>query len=110
MSERPLTTRATRALVLADQAADALHDEFIGTEHLLLGLLAEPSPAAHILAELGVTSQRVVEVLIEARRPRPLDGGNHDQPSNAKAKMQGLHHSGERSELPMRDLVSFSDR
>lgn len=32
------------------------------------------------------------------------------QRSNAEAKLQGLHHSGERSELPERSLVSFSVR
>lgn len=39
---RPLTSRAERALGLSDAAAVDLGDEFVGTEHPLLGLLAGP--------------------------------------------------------------------
>ena len=83
MSERPFSTRATRALALADSEADALNDPFIGTEHLLLGLLAEKTgPAAQILGLLGVTPRQVHEILRRARSPHPPEGGLLDQPSN----------------------------
>lgn len=60
MTDRPFTTRAQRALALADARAAALGHEYIGPEHLLMGLLEEPtSPAAQILNQLGVTSEQV---------------------------------------------------
>jgi ATP-dependent Clp protease ATP-binding subunit ClpA len=53
---------------LAQTAAVARGDEFVGTEHLLLGLLAERTgPAAQILAHLGVTSDRVEQLLVQVR-------------------------------------------
>jgi ATP-dependent Clp protease ATP-binding subunit ClpC len=60
--------RAQQALTLADGAASARGDEFVGTEHLLLGLLAERTgPAAQILGHLGVTTERVEQLLAQAR-------------------------------------------
>ena len=67
MTGRPYTTRAQRALTLAQEAAAARGDGFIGTEHLLLGLLAERTgPAGQMLAHLGVTTERVEELLAQA--------------------------------------------
>lgn len=60
MADRTYTTRAKRALELADSAAARLGREYIGTEHLLLGLLEEKTgPAAELLNDLGVTVGRV---------------------------------------------------
>ena len=60
MGRRPYTSRAQHALLLADEAANGLGDEFLGTEHLLLGLLAERTgPAAQILHHLGVRAEDV---------------------------------------------------
>ena len=71
MPDRPYTTRARKALTLADSAAESRGDAFVGTEHLLLGLLAERTgPAAQILGRLGVTAGRVEQLLAEARPPR----------------------------------------
>ena len=66
--ERPYTTRAQQAIALAEGTASARGDAFIGTEHLLLGLLAERTgPAAQFLAHLGVTSAKVEELLAATR-------------------------------------------
>jgi ATP-dependent Clp protease ATP-binding subunit ClpC len=71
MADRPYTTRAQRALALAERTAATRGDEFVGTEHLLLGLLAERTgPAAQILDRLGVTAGRVEQLLADARPPR----------------------------------------
>jgi ATP-dependent Clp protease ATP-binding subunit ClpC len=70
MTTRPYTTRAHRSLSLADAASAALGHEYIGTEHLLLGLLDEKTgPAAQILAECKVTREMVIALLERARRP-----------------------------------------
>ena len=70
MSDRPLTTRAQRVLVLADHEAAKLQHEYIGTEHLLLGLLAEKTGlAAQILWQAGVTPEQVHELLRHSQAP-----------------------------------------
>jgi len=67
---RPRTTRAQRALELAEQAAEGMGDEFLGTEHLLLGLLAERTgPAAQILSSLGVRDEDVRSLVVQMRSP-----------------------------------------
>ncbi|HEX3424692.1 MAG TPA: Clp protease N-terminal domain-containing protein [Acidimicrobiales bacterium] len=54
MFER-LTDRARRVLVLAQEEARLLDHEFIGTEHLLLGLIAEGDGiAANVLTSFGI--------------------------------------------------------
>ena len=60
MPERPFTSRAKQAIAFADTNAARLGQEYIGTEHLLLGLLEEKTgPAAQVLNHLGVTAERV---------------------------------------------------
>jgi ATP-dependent Clp protease ATP-binding subunit ClpC len=54
------TERARQAVVLAQDEARALKHNYIGTEHLLLGLLREQEGlAARVLASLGVTTEEV---------------------------------------------------
>ncbi len=62
-----LTERSRRALLAAKQEAAELEHHYIGTEHMLLGLLDEPDGiAAQVLAELGVTDavrERLHEIM-----------------------------------------------
>ena len=54
MFER-FTERARKVIVLAQEEAERLRHNFVGTEHLLLGLIAEDEGvAAQVLASLGV--------------------------------------------------------
>jgi ATP-dependent Clp protease ATP-binding subunit ClpA len=72
MDQRPYTTRAQRALALANAAAESLGDPFVGTEHVLLGLLNEKSgPAAQMLVHLGITRAQVDDLLGQMRSSRP---------------------------------------
>lgn len=73
LSDRPLTSRAQRAMTLADRAASELGNGFIGTEHLLLGLVAdERAPAARVLRSLGITEATIREAL-QAHELPPKD-------------------------------------
>jgi len=70
MTIRPYTTRAQRVLALADDASASLGHEYIGAEHILLGLLAEKAGiAAQVLAEAKVTREKVLELLERSRQP-----------------------------------------
>jgi ATP-dependent Clp protease ATP-binding subunit ClpC len=61
----PYTSRAKKVLELAMSEADGLHHSYVGTEHVLLGLLAEGKGiAAEVLGSFGVTLEKArVEVL-----------------------------------------------
>jgi hypothetical protein len=59
MFER-FTERARQVVVLAQEEARALTHNYIGTEHILLGLLREEEGlAARVLESLGITVERV---------------------------------------------------
>jgi len=64
------TDRARRVLVLAQEEARLLNHSFIGTEHILLGLIHEGEGiAARSLDSLGVTLEAVREKVEEAIGP-----------------------------------------
>jgi ATP-dependent Clp protease ATP-binding subunit ClpC len=56
----PFTPRAKKVLELALRESQALNHDFIGTEHLLLGLAREDEGVAmRILGELGAGTERI---------------------------------------------------
>jgi len=58
------TQRARRVLSIAHQEAERMRHSYIGTEHLLLGLmLEEGGVAARVLQELGLEVERVREIV-----------------------------------------------
>jgi ATP-dependent Clp protease ATP-binding subunit ClpC len=62
--------RARAAVALAQEEAAALGADYIGTEHLLLGLLREPeSEAGRVLESLGVGLDDVRERAGQVRPP-----------------------------------------
>jgi len=64
--EIPFSAAAKRALQYAAQEADGLSHDYIGTEHLLLGLLREQgSVAADVLTSRGLRLNRVREKIVE---------------------------------------------
>ena len=62
----PLDNPAKRALAYAAEEAERLSQRDIGTEHLLLGLLREPWPAAEILQRHGIDLSTAREAIREA--------------------------------------------
>ncbi len=66
MYENRFTPRAQNALRLAQAAAEELGHSYVGSEHLLLGLLREEAGAAHrCLAEQSVTAERARAAVID---------------------------------------------
>jgi len=71
VSEITFTPRAKKVLELASQEASQLKHNYIGTEHILLGLIKEGSGVAiRILADLGINPENVytevMKVLMES--------------------------------------------
>src|SRR6516164_1427930 len=101
IGEIPFTPRAKRVLELAVEEARSLGHNYVGTEHLLLGLIREgEGVAAKVLLELGVDRKRVREETLK------LLGGT---PSSSSSTERGE----ERAETPAlnqfgRDLTALA--
>lgn len=58
------TKRARQALTMAQEEAELLYHPYIGTEHLLLGLIREENGmAARVLRDMGITLSHVREAI-----------------------------------------------
>ncbi len=83
-----LTPRAKKAIEFAVDEARRLNDSFIGSEHLLIGLLREGEGIAYgVLQSLGVTLERARTEVVRSRSvnrrlrvPRPTSEAGPDVP------------------------------
>ena len=81
----PFSASCERALQYAAEEADRLLHNYVGTEHLLLGLLREEgSVAAEVLAARGVRIEAVREAIVEllSRGEQPEPPGPPPTPAN----------------------------
>ncbi len=70
MYDYNFTPKAREAINLSQQAAQETSCNFVGTEHLLLGLLAEgTSFAAKFLEQIGITEDKVKEKVMQFDTP-----------------------------------------
>ncbi|MEA2724280.1 MAG: ATP-dependent Clp protease ATP-binding subunit ClpC, partial [Gemmatimonadales bacterium] len=97
----PYTSRAKKVLELAMTEARELNHSYVGTEHLLLGLLREEKGiAAQVLTDAGVNleqSRAETLRLLGSDMPQTTSGGGSAQPSSApksekKSKTPALDH------------------
>ena len=66
----PYTPRVKKVLALAAQEAKSLNHTYVGTEHLLLGLLQEgDGVAARVLKNLGVEPERARQEILKELDP-----------------------------------------
>ncbi len=73
------TQRARRVLSLAHQEAERMRHNYIGTEHLLLGLIREEGGVAgRVLRELGLENNRVQEIVERLTESGQFLGGKLD--------------------------------
>ncbi|MCQ2447756.1 MAG: ATP-dependent Clp protease ATP-binding subunit [Oscillibacter sp.] len=86
MNENKFTPRAEEALRLAQEAAGELGHGYVGTEHLLLGLIREEEGLAHtVLTDAGLTDDMMVEI-IKKSIGVGLPGSNPAQGLTPRAK------------------------
>ena len=78
MNENKFTPRAEESLRLAQEAAQDMGHDYVGCEHLLLGLLREEECLAHrVLTEYGLTDEMISGIL----RHNVGQGTSGDAPS-----------------------------
>ena len=98
------TEKAKTAINLAAEAAEELGHNYVGTEHLLLGLLQEGTGvAARVLNGCGVREDRVIELishLINDSQPVGLAGQNTYTPS-ARRVNEGSYREAVRFKAPL---------
>jgi ATP-dependent Clp protease ATP-binding subunit ClpA len=98
----PFTDRARKVLALANQEAQRLNHDYIGTEHILLGLVKEGSGlGAETIKSFGLELRKVrleVEKLIK-NGPQPVVSGKLPQTPRSKKVIEfailesrGLYH------------------
>jgi ATP-dependent Clp protease ATP-binding subunit ClpC len=74
-----LTQRAKKVLSIAHQEAERMRHSYIGTEHLLLGLIMEDGGvASRVLRELGLETNRLAELVERLAEPGRHSGGKID--------------------------------
>ena len=116
------TRRARQSLSMAQEEAQRMNHGYIGTEHLLLGLMREQEGiASRVLTELGLTLgqvQRAVERIVGRgeRPPRPKRGNRRgyteifQKTFREAARPVGSHHPRTRTGLGSRLCRSRRDR
>ena len=62
MQER-FTEDARKAIAMATDAAYRLSHNYIGTEHLLIGLVSASGVASRVLEEHGVEEEKIVDLV-----------------------------------------------
>ena len=71
----PFTPRAKKVLELSLRESRQLNHSYIGTEHILLGLIGEgEGVAAQVLVKLGASMSRVRDTVIQLAPPGPGEG------------------------------------
>src|SRR6266702_1077031 len=89
MFER-FTDRARRVVVLAQEEARMLNHNYIGTEHILLGLIREgEGPAAQVLARLGADLNPVRQQVIQLLHGYQGDGEPGTAPAAGRSGKAG---------------------
>ncbi len=82
MGQLPFTPRAKKVLELSMEEAGNLGHNYIGTEHLLLGLIKENEGiAAKVLTNLGVKLEDVREEVLEFLGAEPGEDDDDDEPA-----------------------------
>ena len=97
MGELPYTSRAKKVLEFAVAEARELNHSYVGTEHLLLGLLREEKGvAAQVLESLGVNLEQAREQTLQLLgTDMPATGqapGASPSPKEKKSKTPALDH------------------
>jgi ATP-dependent Clp protease ATP-binding subunit ClpA len=88
LGQVPYTPRVKKALALAAKEARAFHHTYVGTEHMLLGLLREgDGVAARVLMNLGLNIETTRQNILKELDP------DYSQSPEKKAMSQNPKHS-----------------
>jgi ATP-dependent Clp protease ATP-binding subunit ClpB len=81
----------------ASEEAEALHDSYVSTEHVLLALATDEGPVGQLLREAGATKDAILQALVDVR------GAHRVTDQNPESQYQALERFG-------RDLTELARR
>jgi len=82
-----LSPKLNQVLNIAEAEAGRLHDEYISTEHLLVGILeSRDSAASRLLHDLGITKDRIYTILTNIRGAQRVTDQNPEDKYQALLK------------------------
>ncbi len=94
MNEHNFTQKAREAIRLSQISAQETSCNFVGTEHLLLGLLKEgTSFAAKFLSSLNITEEKVKEKVMEVSAPSTQGGFAGFTPRTTRILQQSAYEA-----------------
>ena len=70
----------------AEQEAERLHDEYISTEHLLIGIVEVDDAVSRILKNRGVTKDKILKILVDIRGAQRVTDQNPEDKYQALAR------------------------
>jgi ATP-dependent Clp protease ATP-binding subunit ClpB len=81
-----ITPRLKGIIEAAESEAEALKDEYVSTEHLLLALVKDSGEAGNILKELGATRDKILNALVGIRGAQRITDPNPEEKYQALEK------------------------
>jgi ATP-dependent Clp protease ATP-binding subunit ClpB len=81
-----ITPRLKKTIEAAEAEAEALKDDYVSAEHLLLAMLQDSGETGKILKELGVSRDRILNALVSIRGAQRITDPNPEQKYQALEK------------------------
>ncbi len=81
-----ITPRLKKIIEGAEAEADALKDDYVSTEHLLLSMVQESGESGNILRELGASRDKILNALVTIRGAQRITDPNPEEKYQALEK------------------------
>jgi ATP-dependent Clp protease ATP-binding subunit ClpB len=81
-----ITPRLKKVIESAESEAEALKDQFVSTEHLLLAMVQDGGEAGKLLKELGATRDKILNALVSIRGSQRITDPNPEEKYQALEK------------------------
>jgi ATP-dependent Clp protease ATP-binding subunit ClpC len=104
----PYTPRVKKVLALAGKEAKALNHSYVGTEHILLGLLREgEGVAARVLKSLDIDLERARNEILKELDPNFTSGEGAPEEESAEGAIAGTTETGGKKDVKTPALKAF---
>jgi ATP-dependent Clp protease ATP-binding subunit ClpB len=81
-----ITPRLKKLIESAEAEAEALKDEYVSTEHLLLAMVQDSGEAGRLLKQLGATRDKILNALVSIRGAQRITDPNPEEKYQALEK------------------------
>ncbi len=100
VSGQYLSNDSKEAFDIARSTADEMGDEYISSEHVLIGIMESDGEASSLLKQHGATKENVLKILEEVRGSQKVDDPNAESRYNALEKYaRDLNEQAEKNKL-----------